>query len=41
MVQLSKSPFKVLKNLKKTTTDLGKKHKVKPNEIEKFITKVI
>ena len=41
MVQLSKSPFKVLKNLKKTTTDLGKKHKAKPNEIEKFITKVI
>ena len=41
MVQLSKSLFKVLKNLKKTTTDLGKKHKVKPNEIEKFITKVI
>ena len=41
MVQLSKSPFKVLQSLKKTTMELGKKHKVKPNDIEKFITKVI
>ena len=41
MVKLSKSPFAVLKNLDKTTKELGRKHRVKPNEIERFITKVI
>ena len=39
MGQLIQSPFKVMKDLKKITMALGKKHKVQPKDIETFLQK--